>query len=176
MQTRLLAALAALTLLSLPTDLHAQSNRDGFFIGLGLGAGSLGVEDADDRESGLSGHFRIGAAVSDAGMLGIETVGWTKEEGGIRLTQGSALATVYFYPTADGPLYLKGGLGISTLDLEITGFGSGDDTGNAFMLGLGVDALGSGSLTISPWAAFTQSNYTGGSTTLLQLGLGLAWY
>ena len=44
--------------------------RDGFFIGFGVGAGSLGFEDDSERERGGTGYFKIGGALSDKILLG----------------------------------------------------------------------------------------------------------
>jgi hypothetical protein len=43
--------------------------REGFWIGGGLGYGSLGIEDLTDREDGLSGNLTLGGTVSPRFLL-----------------------------------------------------------------------------------------------------------
>ena len=59
-------------LVAVPQSADAQTNapaRDGFFIGLGLGGGSFGCTDCGDRQSGVSGHLKLGTAVSEQLLL-----------------------------------------------------------------------------------------------------------
>lgn len=85
--------------------------RDGFFVGFGLGWGSLGCSDCDgEREPGLSGYFKLGGTVSDQLLLGFESNGWYKEEDGVTLSQGNLSAVAYLYPAPASGFFLKGGL------------------------------------------------------------------
>ena len=45
--------------------------RDGFWLNVGLGYGSLGCEDCGSREGGLSGGLALGGAVSPRVLLGV---------------------------------------------------------------------------------------------------------
>ncbi|MHC4925435.1 MAG: hypothetical protein ACYTG4_15370, partial [Planctomycetota bacterium] len=61
-----IVALVSLATAIAAASASAQSPaRSGFFIGFGFGAGSFGVEDADERTSSVSGYFKIGGALSD---------------------------------------------------------------------------------------------------------------
>ena len=79
---RFMTVLLAATLAFAPSA--AAQNvplREGFWIGLGLGAGSLGFGgdvSGVDRETGLSGYLKLGATVSQHFLLGAETNGWTR--------------------------------------------------------------------------------------------------
>jgi len=173
----------ALTLIALvgaaaPSDVEAQRphTREGFFIGFGLGLGTLGCDDCDEREAGLSGYLKLGGTVNDRVLLGFESSGWTKEESGVTLSQGNASAVVWFYPTAASGFYLKGGLGLATLDLTIEDVGSGDETGAGVTLGLGFDARVGSNFSLTPYGNLVVGNFDGGSTNVVQVGIGLSWH
>jgi hypothetical protein len=158
-------------------DVRAQAPaRSGFFIGFGLGLGSFGVEDADGRESSGTGYFKIGGALNDRVLLGAESNSWLKEEGGATITSSNLAATVYFYPSATGGLFLKGGLGLSYLEIEAAGFGSADDTGTGVILGAGYDVGFGGRFGLTPFVGLVYNSHEGVSTNLLQIGLGVNWY
>jgi hypothetical protein len=166
--------------LVLPDQSAAQSRpqtREGFFIGFGLGWGSLGCSDCSgDRESGLSGYLKLGGTVNDRLLLGFESNGWTKEESGVRLSQGNASAVAYFYPEAESGLFLKGGLGLSTLDLNISELGGVSETGFGLVAGAGYDARVGDNFSLTPYANFVYGSFDGGSTNVFQAGLGLTWH
>ena len=107
---------------------HAP-NRTGFFIGFGIGGGSaaaepgagaasLGAGDVD-RESGGSGNFRFGWAISDRATLGLENTSWLKsyDVSGTNIdatiTLNVTTFAVTYFPSNVG-FYLRGGLGFGT--------------------------------------------------------------
>ncbi|MGE0552567.1 MAG: hypothetical protein AB7R55_03970 [Gemmatimonadales bacterium] len=146
--------------------------REGFWFSAGLGYGSLGCEDCD-REGGLSGYLRLGGTLSPKVLLGVETNGWTKSEGGATLTYGNLSGVVYFYPSPDGGFHLKGGLGIARLDLDLGSFGSGGETGGGALLGLGYDARIGRNVSITPYLNFLGGSFDGGNASLAQFGVGI---
>ena len=166
-----------ITFLALAASVSAQApTRSGFFIGFGFGAGSFGVEDVDERETSLSGYFKIGGALSDRFLLGAESSGWTKEEDGATITSSALSAMAYFYPNAEGGLFFQGGLGISVLELGVEGFGSDRENGTALTLGLGYDIGFGGRFGLTPYATGVFGNYEAGNTSVFNFGLGFNWY
>jgi len=170
-----------LVLSSIPAHaLVAQSRsqtREGFFIGFGLGWGSLGCSDCSgERESGFSGYLKLGGTVNDALLLGFESNGWVKEESGVTLSQGNFSAAAYFYPSPESGLFLKGGLGLSTLRLDVSGFGGDSTTGFGVVAGLGYDARVGTNFSLTPYANFVYGSFDGGSTNVIQAGIGLTWH
>lgn len=123
------ALLLALLLVNVSTafaqDRHA---RKGFWFNGGLGYGSLGCDNCDGREGGLSGGLALGGTLSQKFLLGVGTTGWTKSEGGATLTVGTLDARVRFYPSATGGFFLTGGLGVGSISAELAGVGSGSST------------------------------------------------
>lgn len=151
--------------------------REGFFIGFGLGWGSLGCSECSgERESGFSGYFKLGGTVDEQLLLGFETNGWVKEEDGVTLSQGNGSAVAYLYPQPESGFFIKGGLGLSTLDLSVSGFGSDSETGFGLVGGVGYDARVGADFSLSPYANIVYGSFDGGSTNVFQAGVGLTWH
>jgi hypothetical protein len=160
-------------------DSHAQMNapvRDGFFIGLGLGGGSFGCSGCVDRQSGMSGHLKLGTALNSQWLAGVESSAWTKEEGGARLTHANLSAMAQFYPVATNGFFLRAGVGVSSLEASVPGFGSGRETGLGLTAGLGYDVRVGSNFSVSPYGTFGGGDHEGGSANTFQLGLGVTWH
>ena len=164
---------ALLTVLLASTSFAQQAQtRDGFWIGGGLGYGSLGCEGCTDRTGAPSGYLKLGTALRQNVLLGVETNGWTKSEFGARLTMGNVSGAVYFYPMATMGLFVKGGAGYSILDAS-TDIGSGSESGFGMILGAGYDVRVTRNLSITPVANWFRGGFDGGSANVLQIGLGV---
>jgi hypothetical protein len=106
--------------------------RQGYWIGFGLGGGSLGnscdvvgggscSDGLESSSMGGSGYLRIGGTVSPKLLIAGETTGWlgtikasSSGGGGDAVTSaksGYLGAAVYYYPSVTGGLWLRGGLG-----------------------------------------------------------------
>jgi Outer membrane protein beta-barrel domain len=175
----------------LATSAFAQKaqTREGFWIGFGAGAGSLGFggdATTDDRQTGLSGNFRLGATVSPHFLIGAETNGWTDETAGITTTAGVFSAMGYYYPMVQSGLYLKAGLGFLAVS-DNADIAQGKAAGMAGQLGLGYDVRVSRNMSLSPYMNYIMS--TGAELKLdgtptgvdinpniFQFGLGLTWH
>ena len=172
--------LLAVVLALVPSSLTAQNpqTREGFFIGLGLGAGSFGCEGCDGRETGIAGHLKLGGTINSRVLLGAESAGWTKEEGGARLTHSTLVAFVQFYPSETGGFFLNGGVGISRLDASVSAAGvtvSDGDSGAGFQAGLGYDVRVGTNLSLTPYGLWAFGDH-GGSVNVGQAGLGVTWH
>ncbi|MDF3053244.1 MAG: outer membrane protein beta-barrel domain [Geminicoccaceae bacterium] len=164
---------ALLTVLLASTSFAQQAQtRDGFWIGGGLGYGSLGCEGCIDRTGAPSGYLKLGTTLRQNVLLGIETNGWTKSEFGARLTMGNVSGAVYFYPMASTGLFVKGGAGYSMLDAS-TDVGSGSESGFGMILGAGYDVRVTRNLSITPVANWFRGAFDGGSANVLQIGVGV---
>ena len=165
----------ALLAILLATTANAQQaqTRQGFWIGAGMGYGSMGIScdgcGSIDREGAPSGYLKLGATLRPNILLGVETNGWTKSEAGARLTMGNISGAVYWYPMVTNGLFVKGGAGYSMLDSNI-----GDGTSGFGVLGgVGYDVRVSRNLSITPVANWFRGSFSGGSANVLQLGLGV---
>jgi hypothetical protein len=155
---------------------HPQA-RKGFWIGFGLGYGSLGFSCqgcASDREGALSGHLKMGGTVSPKLLLGGELNGWTKADpSGTTTTIGNASLAAYFYPAPAGGFFLRGGLGFSSLAVE--GFNS--ETGLGFILGGGYDIRVGTNMSVTPYMNLNYGHPVDGlSQNIVQMGVGLTFH
>lgn len=176
MTRRIVAPLLTIVLLAVtgPAAASAQepAKREGFFFNFGLGAGSLGCSDCDDRVTGLSGALAIGGALNPHWTLGAFSNGWTKSEDGVTLTAGTLVFGARFYPSADNGFFLLFGLGLGTVDLAISGFGSASERGTGALLGVGFDVRIAETVSITPFWNGAGISFSGGDANFGQLGVG----
>lgn len=176
---RLFPAIAVcVSIIAMPSGIKGQEaqehSRDGFWFSGGLGYGSLGCQDCSAREGGLSGNLAFGGSLSQKVLLGVSTHGWTKSENGATLTAGTLTGEVRFYPSSSGGFFLKGGLGVGTIDLSLDGFGSASETGYGAVLGLGYDARIGNNVSLTPfWNGMGMTFSGGGDANVGQLGLAI---
>lgn len=191
----LTAAAFGLAFVSISSALQAQASsaREGFYIGFGVGGGSIGIDCEgcpSDREGGVSGYFRLGGAVSPKLLVGAETNGWTKSDDGIDGTVGSLSGVAYFYPSLQRDFFVKGGLSLVSSTIE----GGGDElssTGFGLTIGAGYDFRIGRQFAITPYlnyihaltgeadGTFDGADVPGGidmKPSLLQVGVGFNWY
>jgi hypothetical protein len=178
--TRGLAVAVALLLVgSSVANAQQVQSRKGFWIGFGLGYGSLGFSCegcVSDREGALSGHLKMGGTISPKLLLGGELNGWTKDDGtgtNTQVTAGNASFAAYFYPAPAGGFFFKGGLGVSSL--SVSGFDR--ETGVGFILGGGYDLHVSSNMSITPFLNMNWGHPVSGlSQNVYQMGAGLTWH
>jgi hypothetical protein len=170
-------------------EAQRPQTRQGFWIGFGLGAGSAGADCSvctDEREIGLSGHLRAGATVSPAFLLGAETNGWVKSEGGVDQRIGALSATAYWYPSVAGGFYLKGGLGVMGYWVD-DGFDELSAVGLGLQLGLGYDFRVGSNFSLTPYlnalaAGGADAKFNGialgedFNPNLVQFGMAVSWH
>jgi hypothetical protein len=167
------------------------NTRQGFWIGFGLGAGSVGADCqscTNDRTAGPSGYVRLGGAVSQHVLLGGETNGWVHTERGLDESMGFLSGVLYWYPSRTGALYLKFGLGGMSYRAD-----DGTDvitaTAGAGCIGVGYEfrvrpnmslALFLTSLASAPVTFRVNGQLAPSSEdfrmNLVQVGLGLTWH
>ena len=176
-------ALALLTSTSLPAAAQGNAQtRQGFFISFGFGAASLGCDncddgedDSDDRLNGINFQLRAGGTLSQRLLIGGEINGFTKSENDATLTVTNIGPVLQFYPSAQGGFFLKGGLGLATVEVELGGF-SFDNEGFGLTLGAGFDARVGRNFALTPYFDILASNFDGGvSLNQVAIGLGFTW-
>jgi hypothetical protein len=170
-------ALALAAMLSLPAG--AQGNpqtREGFFISFGFGAGSLGCDDCndEDRLTGVNAYLRLGGTLSQRLLIGGEINGWTKTENDVTLSVNNVGPVLLFYPSANGGLYLKGGLGLASASLDLGNL-EFEDSGVGITLGLGWDARVGRNFALTPYFDILSSSFDDFSVNQVAFGLGFTW-
>jgi hypothetical protein len=154
---------------------HAQT-RDGFWVGGGMGYGSLGLscEGCGDvpREGGLGLFASLGGTIRPNILLGVEMNAWTDSEGGARITMSNFSGAAYWYPMTTMGLFLKAGAGYSNLSVG-DGSISASDGGFGLLGGVGYDIRVGRNLSITPVANWFRGGFDGGSGNVLQFGVGV---
>ncbi len=168
---------ALLTVLLASTSFAQQAQtRDGFWVGGGLGYGSLGLgcEGCVDvgRTGGISGYAKLGGTLRSNILLGVEMNGWTKSEAGATVTLGNLSGAAYWYPMANNGLFIKAGAGYSALSAD-DGVDSATDTGFGILGGVGYDIRVGRNMSLTPVANWFRGGFDGGSANVLQIGLGV---
>lgn len=154
---KLFASFLLLTLVaSTASAQDAESRRSGFWLNVGFGWGSADFNCDNcgdtDRESGVSGQIALGATLSPQLLLGVESNGWYKEESSVESMLGSLVAVAYYYPSASGNLFLKGGVGLASW--KFSNGSSVDDTGLGLLGGVGYDIPLGKKFSITPVATY----------------------
>ncbi|MDH4132674.1 MAG: DUF481 domain-containing protein [Gemmatimonadota bacterium] len=153
-------ALLAIALLGLITSTAAAQDesprRSGIWLNLGFGWGSSDFNCdgcTTDRESGVTAQFAVGGTISPQFLIGMESNAWYKEKGGDkRLIGTSFAAAAYYYPSAEGNLFLKGGVGLASYLFDNGSLT--DDQGIGLLGGVGYDLPISDKVSITPVATF----------------------
>jgi hypothetical protein len=151
--------------------------REGFFFGLGLGYGSLGFEDFDEREGAFSGNLKLGGALSQKIQIGIQSNGWTKSFSEIdgSITFGVLTGMVQFYPATNGGLYVAGGLGMGVL--AASAFGESDsESGFGFMFGTGYDLRLGSNFSLTPYVYYFGATINDVGINAVQGGLAINFH
>ncbi len=150
--TRRLAVYALVAVACLPAAAAAQTvPREGFWFGVGAGAGRAEVtcDDCSDdgAETGGSGYVKAGWTLNPHLLVGGELNVWTRRESrgdtDAWLTMYNASATLTFYPSAVAGFFVKGGAGVAYLDTDVERRGSTVTidlgSGPGFLVGAGYD-------------------------------------
>ncbi len=134
-RTRIVLVVAIGLACFLGSDDASAQTRKGFWFGIGGGLGSADAKCDDcgggDRETGGSAYLNGGHALNERLLLGVEFNIWSKTYEVPGLDDASAGVNLYnvsgtltFYPHTSGGFFLKGGGGVSLLDLELRAAGS----------------------------------------------------
>jgi hypothetical protein len=106
----------------------------------------------------------------------VESNAWFKEKEGATLSQSSLSAVAYLYLDPAQGFFVKGGIGLSTLSLDVSGLGGVSESGFGIQGGLGFDINVSASSSLSPFGNLVYGSFEGFSTTVIQLGVGFTWH
>ena len=152
------------------TESHAQDR--GSLWAVGLAVGSHGLDGRPSR-TGVSGHVGYAAALNSILLLGGEASVWISR-GSTSIMQSSLNAVATIYPVASADLFVRLGLGLAYLT-ENSSSGRENDFGLGLLAGLGYDIAAGDALSIRPFVNVGGGAFPGGSTTLLEFGVGVSW-
>jgi hypothetical protein len=200
--------LAALTTLFLILASSAfagikPATHSGFYVGFGLGWGSLKVEldnnnvELDnnnddvsflsDAESGGAGNLRAGAALSNKLLLGVEANSWVKNYNveslgdtyDAKITVSNVAIALTYYPSEQ--FFIKGGPAFANARLEFdvpeTVFsGVAKDDGAGLMLGAGGEFRLTRRFAIVPSAQWMFQQFDDYKINFFSITLGVGWF
>ncbi len=156
------------------SDAAAQaSRRHGLWFSGGLGYGSLGCNDCNDRVDGGAGFLTLGGTVSPHWLLGVGTAGFTRDDNGAKTTVGSLDFRVRWYPSVTGGFFLTGGIGFGAIRVEIDGFGDHTEKGGSLLLGLGYDIPIGAKVSLTPFANTFGVKNNDADANVGQIGLAI---
>lgn len=148
-------------------DITPSSDRHGFWLHFGLGAGDESFKYADESHYDTSSPtkpaftLRMGGTVNPNLRLGVELNGWgdtyTDVDGYQRTDYlGGLMLIGQFYPSRTLGLFVKGGAGLSRSGVSIEGGQGTHEDGFAWTAGLGYEIRLSRSVFITPTVDFMQ--------------------
>lgn len=183
----LATALAALLTVALAPSAPAQQQvlHRGPFIGVGLGWGSARLSCnicTAERDGDISGMLRLGFALTQQFLIGLEAQAWYDKKDVTRLL-GSGGVAVWMYPSRTNGFYLKAGVGLSKYKAteDDDEFKTSSISGQ---VGLGYEFGLTKGISVGPYANFigtTSSDFEFNDTvvdgsansSLLQIGVSL---
>ena len=88
---------------------------------------------------------------------------------------GGLYGIIQFYLSPTSGFFLKGGAGFSSVEISLFGL-TVEETGFGLIGGLGYDQRLGTNFSLSPYANYVRDSYDGGSTNVMQLGVGVTWH
>lgn len=159
---QLIVAFTVIAALS-PTSLAAQrpQTRQGFWISMSGGTGNLnwscdGCSKRDHGGGTLA--VRLGGSPSQNFLLGAEFNELFVDLGVAEISAGYGAFTVYWYPSATGGVFVKGGAGIGTYYRHTSDTLTARSTSAAILLGAGYDIRVGRKISINPMLTLWSSN------------------
>ena len=178
----------ALVLSASSAEAQRTPERKGFWIGFGLGVGSVyGDAFLDDAKFGGGGFLRMGGSPSQQILIGGDMIGWTGKEGDVDVSRGVLLATFMWYPSPTGGFFTKIGAGLSgrqwKFEREINQGGNTvittveDESGGiGFGLGAGYDIQLGRNFFLTPVVDYIYSGTEGDPASIFMLSIGVGWH
>jgi hypothetical protein len=174
--------LALVFALASPLSAQEQPKHRGFWISFGVGGGwnlSRNVGAEGRSAGGGAGFIRMGGTPSERLLLGGEIIGWGRSEDGASLGRGNATFTAMFYPSVEAGVYLKGGIGGSSIASTVS---SGNTTttvhdgGFGATIGVGWDIRLARNFYLTPGVDFLYQRVSDFDNTMLLITVGATWH
>jgi hypothetical protein len=154
--------------------------REGFLVGFSLGAGDLGPDPCRDCGVGVGGDFHIGAMASRSVAVMLEITGVGRGD----LVHSLVGVAGQWWPDPVGRFWLKGGVGIGSLDRDGDFFADDPDIlgGNnnyvypSLFGAAGAEVVRSGRFTIDVQLRGAGTHQRGDWAHSVSVNVGLNWY
>ena len=99
---------------------------------------------------------------------------WAEDADGDDAIDPDEVRTLLFYPSAQGGFFLKGGLGLASIEVDF-GALNFEDEGVGLTIGLGFDARVGRNFALTPYFDILTSSFDGASFNQVAFGLGFTW-
>jgi outer membrane autotransporter protein len=189
-KTLLCLATTIVMLLGGPVSLRAQDvpSRRGPFLGFGFGYGSAKLSCTlcqESREGDVSGFAKMGYALTEQFLLGLEVNAWYDKKDVSKLL-GSFGVSFWMYPSRTNGFYIKAGGGLSKYSAS-----KDDDhfktSALSGQVGVGYDVAISKSVALGPYANFIGTSSSefhfnntvvdgSANSSLIQVGLSVTFH
>jgi hypothetical protein len=166
---------AGLLVVCAPRALHAQHPpaREGFYVGTGLGYGTLGITGGGNRHRGTTGYVKLGGAVRPNLLLGVEANGWDATDDRVSIESGILVASLTYYPVPNSGFFLNGGPGMAGVEADQAGFSGETDMGFGVLAGGGYDFRVGDMVSITPSLSYVWATFDEGEINDLQFAIGV---
>ncbi len=189
-----IAVLTTIMALGWANGLPAQQSsarpntREGFFVGFGAGVGNehfnpkTTAAGVSGSQYGPSLYFKIGGSASQSVILGAELYGWGDPESFSGRGVGSVTFFGQFYPRSAGAFFIKGGLGVATIEngsSSAPGSFFDDDSeqiGFSGVIGVGYDWRIGKNTSLVPTIDLYLQDYSNFRERILVMGLGVMFH
>jgi len=188
---RVVALGGVLVAVAPPAEAQYPQRREGFWIGFGLGYGSANITcdscGSGPRTGGVTAFVKLGGTPSRNLLIGGAINGWSHSSGGATETIGNVTASLFYYPVAASGLFLSGGLGFSSYNVDTSPSITG--TGWGFTAGVGYDVRVGRNVSLTPVANFVYGGVgelgvsggggtfaTGWKQNVVDFGLGVTFH
>jgi opacity protein-like surface antigen len=159
-----------------------RTDHTGFYVGFGVGFGSLGIDfdntDATfDREGSGAGVFFIGGALKRNLLIGLDANAWTKENNDITRTISTSTLCLTYYPTPQ--FFVKGGVGFASADVEVARlFSSIKYTENGFGMtaGAGMEFRLTKHFALVPSTQWSYQSFDSFKSNVFSITFNIGWY
>jgi hypothetical protein len=185
------AFLAGLVLLASPAVAGKPHDRTGFYIGFGLGFGGANwtegsaLDGSTEDSGGGSINLRLGGAIRQDVIVGLESATWARSEDGATLSFQAVTAAVAYFPGNVGA-FVRGGFGFGSSNFEVSANVSGvpvdiskTDNGWAFLAAGGYEWRLSNKFSLGPQLEFVYLGLGGeliDKTSIVDATLQFNWY
>ena len=162
-----------------------EAKRESFVLGLGAGWGNAGAElttvEKVDRQNGIVGNLRLGWAVRNDMVFGVDFDIWSQFFGNERWVFNLSAMTVTYFPFDKG-VFVNGGVGFGTSRIEVSNSGQitqQDQAGLGYFVGGGYEWWVHEEIALGPqikWAYLDMDSDVTKSADYFSIMFQFTWY
>lgn len=153
-------------------DATAFRHHQGFMIGFGLGVSVASCDGCQD-ETSVGLDFNVGGFINPRLAIMYDVAAWVdSEDDATLILAANTVAAQYWVAPA---VWIKGGIGISQVELSYDGEEIASDNGIALTAAAGYEVMSRGKFAIDLSGRLSLLDFDGGSVKLLNIAAGFRW-